>query len=59
MADQDPERDKHAPAAPEQRVHNAMSIYVLEDGQVVFGDLPPALSEVAAIVAGHEPQPAG
>jgi hypothetical protein len=30
-----------------------VSIYVCEDGSVVFGDLPPALAEVAALVSGE------
>lgn len=43
-----------APAQP----RNAISIYVRESGEVVFGDLPPELAEVAAIVAGHRPETA-
>lgn len=31
-----------------------IAITVLADGRVVFGDLPPELAEVAAILQGHE-----
>ncbi len=39
--------------APLGRLRNRVSIYVCEDGSVVFGDLPPALAEVAALVSGE------
>ena len=38
---------------PQGRLRNRVSIYVCEDGSVVFGDLPPALAEVAALVSGE------
>jgi hypothetical protein len=34
--------------APKLEVH----IRILDDGRVVFGDLPPALAEVAGVLAG-------
>lgn len=35
-----------------------VTIHILDDGRVVFGDLPPALAEVARIVAGAALVPA-
>jgi hypothetical protein len=35
-----------------------VEIRILDDGRVVFGDLPPELAEVAALLAG-EPDPSG
>ena len=32
-----------------------VAIHILDDGRVVFGDLPPELAEVAAILAGDDP----
>ncbi len=36
------------PAGPRTQV----AIHILDDGRVVFGDLPPELAEVAAILRG-------
>lgn len=59
MVDPATERDVPSLSGPEQRVRNAVSIYVLDDGQVVFGDLPPELAEVADLLAGLEPAAEG
>ena len=39
---------------PHGPLRNRVSIYVCEDGSVVFGDLPPALAEVAALASGED-----
>lgn len=57
MAAKRDQRPVVQPPKLEQRVRNAVSIYVLEDGQVVFGDLPPELAELAAVLAGNAPEP--
>lgn len=36
-----------------------IAISVLADGRVVFGDLPPELAEVAAILGGEGAAPSG
>ncbi|MBI5607945.1 MAG: hypothetical protein HY902_03600 [Deltaproteobacteria bacterium] len=43
---------KEPPAGP--RTH--VAIHILDDGRVIFGDLPPELAEVAAILRGDPPE---
>lgn len=45
---------KGEPQGPRTQV----AIHILDDGRVVFGDLPPELAEVAAILRGEPPVPA-
>lgn len=51
--DEQPTVDEQTTVDPQAtQLRNVVSIHVLEDGQVVFGDLPPELAEVAALLAG-------
>ena len=47
---------EQAPPKPEPPRSTRIDIRILDDGRVVFGDLPPELAEVAAILGGGEPE---
>lgn len=51
----EPASSAEVQASPAPPRSTRIDIRILDDGRVVFGDLPPELAEVAAILGGGEP----